>query len=457
MSEHDTIVAIGSAHGPGARGVVRLSGSAAFRILESLGCDAGLRAGGATAPIARVVRLTLADWPPLPALAAISFGPRSYTGEDTVEVLAAGSPIVLEAIERAAIEAGARRAEPGEFTSRAFLNGRLTLDRAEGVGMLIGACSLEEWKAGRRLLRGEEGARAAAMTERVARLLALVEAGIDFTDQEDVVPISRDALRAALRDCAAALDNIAASESGEARSGAVRIVLTGPPNAGKSTLFNALLGWTRAIVSDLAHTTRDALVEPFDLGGEARLLSVEATIADIAGVDDLADRTSLAVALAQRAAADALTSADVVMHCDPAGLFPELVGVAGEVIRVVTKADLGDPRAADDPTAHRVCAIDGWNLDGLRRAMVDAALRARGGAGAESRLLSRHREAYRDAALALRLAERDAAPGEGPGLASPELVALSLREALDALGRVTGAVHADDVIGLVFATFCVGK
>jgi tRNA modification GTPase len=254
--------------------------------------------------------------------------------------------------------------------------------------------------------------------------------------------------------------HLGAAAGAEISSMLPRIVLAGRPNAGKSTLFNALLGRRRAVVSDVPGTTRDVLEEPLDLssaipgGGEVLLI-------DLAGLDrSIASGTAAA---AQQLARAAIESSDALIHCDPEGRFALPMPAGRPIIRVRTKADLPIALAPRDPaeagidagsTGIPVCALDGWNLPVLRRAMADAATGARG-AGIAA-LLPRYRRELGQAEAALNDALTQVDPG-ARSLSRPEIVAGSLRVALDALGELSGRVSPDDVIGRIFATFCVGK
>lgn len=451
MRTDDTIAAIASPRGFSARALVRLSGPQTLRILDAT-LDRPI--GGPGAFTARF-HLPAAGGGSLPLpVGVLAFrSPRSFTGEDAGELLIPGNPALAERVLLALLEAGARQAEPGEFTARAFLAGKMTLEQAEGVAQRIAAERDEELDAGDRVLSGAFGAMVRGWVDRLAGLLALVEAGVDFSDQEDVVPISADSLDAALAELIRAIDET--TGGGGVRESAPdepRVALVGAPNAGKSTLFNALLGRTRAITHDEAGTTRDVLDEALDLShdlpgaGVIRLLDLPGLDAGASGAGDRA---------AQAQARAAIERADALVLCDPGGRF-EGAGLPASTptIRVRTKADLfihsGD--TAEEDRAIRVCALDGWRLGALRRAIADAAC-SPGGGGA---VVPRHRRALRNGIAAMR--EARARIGTGPGsLAMPELVAASMRDALDELGSVCGRISPDDVIGRIFASFCVGK
>jgi tRNA modification GTPase len=453
----DTIAASATAPGGSARAVVRLSGPAVDQVLREV-----LRLADAPAsapPQALTARFWLSDSLSFPVLLIRSWSPRSYTGEDGAEILFPGNPHLVERVlARVLSVEGVRLAAPGEFTARAYLNDKLTLDQAEGVAATIAAESDEQLSAAQELLSGHTGALYRKWLDELATLLALVEAGIDFTEQEDVVPIAPPALHARLSGLRQAIDHhLGTSAGAEARPILPRIVLAGRPNAGKSTLFNALLGRRRAVVSERSGTTRDVLEEQLDLtrdlpGGCPVLLI------DLAGLDESTPGT--VDALAQDRARQAVASADVVVLCDPSGRFDLPLPGARPVIRIRTKADLPVPPFPRDaseaaPAAQiAVCALDGWNLAVLRRAMADAASAWRGSGVAT--LLPRHRRELGEARAALIHASAAVSPGSSH-LAQPEVVAGWLRAALDALGSLAGRISPDDVIGRIFATFCVGK
>lgn len=352
---------------------------------------------------------------------------------------------------------GVRLAAPGEFTARAHLHGRLTVEQAEGVGMLISARNDAERAAANRLLAGEAGARYGSLADDLAEALALVEAGIDFTDQEDVVAIAPAALRTRLaRIQSEVVDILSRAGEQSRRSSDMVVCLAGAPSAGKSTLFNALLGRARAAVAPEAGTTRDALRETLVLDDQSPGLSV--TLVDLAGLDIALATRGPADAESQRAARRALASADVVVHCDPTGRFG-LLPIDGEpvTLRVRTKADLPGSREGESG-ALAVCALDGWRVGALRRAIADAALATTSRAGDDLAVLPRHAAALTKARGAIEdtVSRLDDTDGDSR-LHDEEIIAGLMREALDALGEISGRIEPDDVIGRVFAHFCVGK
>ncbi|MBN8599083.1 MAG: 50S ribosome-binding GTPase [Planctomycetes bacterium] len=448
MQTGDTIIACATAPGLGARAVVRLSGPAAFVVVDE-NCGAAGRGRGV-----RAARWRMGAGVEVPCLIALFPGPRSYTGEDVVEIAMPGNPTLVERVIASAIGAiaGIRLAGPGEFTARAYLNERLTLAQAEGVASLIAAQSESELVEAKRLLSGERGAMYRAFADEAMTLLALVEAGIDFTDQEDVVAISGADLKRRAAGLATQIEGVLGNAAGEeARSELPRVALAGVPNAGKSTLFNVLLGRRRAVVSDEAGTTRDVLEEKLDLSRDIPGGS-EVILCDTPGVAD--EAAGMIDAQAQAMSREFLASTDVVLWCDPTGRFEGGMEAVpgGRVIRVRTKADLPHGRTAEG--AIEVSALDGFHVPSLRRAIADAAWgRAFVEAGG---VLPRHRRALRGAGAELRAIEAEVGGG-GQNIPEPELAAGRLRAVLDCLGELTGRMTPDDVIGRVFATFCVGK
>jgi tRNA modification GTPase len=447
VSQRDTIAAVASPPGRSLRGIVRVSGPAT---LDALRLRIRPAPAGAGASRGRF-DLGGAD---IPILLLTFAAPASYTGEDAAELQLPGNPDLLTcALERLCALPGVRPANPGEFTARACLNGKLTIEQAEGVAALIAADDDSQRRAAEALLTGATGERYRALADRMAHTLALVEAGIDFTDQEDVVAIAPDPLRLALDEQLDAIDRLAGPEIACAPCETPSVVLVGAPNAGKSTLFNALLGRPRAIVSTTPGATRDALREPIEIAG------VRATLVDLAGLDESLTERSGIDAGAQRIARAAIASAQVVVVCDPDGRFglASLAPPGAVTLRVRTKADLPSSSGHDAfSEALRVCALDGWNLGALRRAIGDAGAAARGD---PSRLVvPRHRAALTRARGSVTAARNTAIASAGSDrLGDEELIADAMRAALDAMGEITGRVSPDDVLGRIFSSFCIGK
>lgn len=447
MNLADTIVALATPAGRSSRAILRISGPSVAPIVDRLLTNAP------TIRAAAAARFHLDADLSLPVLVARFLSPASYTGEDVCEIQFPGSPHLAERVLLAVLACpGTRLAAPGEFSARAYLRGRLTLNEAEGVAATIAARSTEQLNAARSLLTGKTGDTYRHFADECATLLALVEAGIDFTDQEDVVPIAPAALADRVLSLIHALDDFAGAASGREHPDALpRVAIVGQPNAGKSTLFNALLARRRAVASPVAGTTRDVLTEPLDLSSAAPGAG-QIFLQDLPGLD--ASPTSPIDTLAQNAAHEALEHADAILWCDPQGKFN-----AADLPASHTKPTLRVRTFADRPIPHHsaqieVCALDGWHLDTLRRALADLA--AGSSAASLTALLPRHRRALALARDFLSSVISTINP-TAHALASPELTATHLRAALDALAELVGQISPDDIIGRVFATFCVGK
>ena len=451
MSVHDTIVAVSSPPGRSWRGLLRLTGPEAVDILRRL---APRLPADLDPSHSFHARITLASGE-LPTAIVFFQGPHSYTGHDTVEVQCPGHPALLERLTHACLDAGARLAEPGEFTMRAFTTGRIDLTEAEGIAATIAAVSDAQLRAASHLRHGALAKAAMNMVDELATLLALVEAGIDFTDQEDVVPIGSSELTQRLeavhRQLAGLLER---SRSWGTLDSLPRVVLVGFPSVGKSTLFNALLGRDRAVVDPMPGTTRDVISEPLTLV-DADGSRLEVMLADIAGLDD--PRTALDHHV-QAAARRVIESADLLLLVDD-GSAPAPTADTGEnppaTLRIRSKADL-HPSADHDV---QVTATTGRGLDALRQVMLDRLHRlSTNRAGDGVALQPRHQAALHDALTMLQQVKLTLADQRDQhALAGLEVIAAGIRSSLDALDQLGGRVTPDDILGRIFAGFCVGK
>ena len=439
MTASDTIFALASGAGRAAIAVLRLSGPRTRGILNAL-------AGRLPAPrMASLRRLRSPGTGEVLDHALLLWfpGPASYTGEDSAELHLHGGPAVVAAVGTALATLGARPAEPGEFTRRAFLNGRLDLTAAEGIADLIDA----ETEAQRRqALRQADGALAALYGDwagRLARLLAHQEAAIEFA--EDDLPTDLDARAragaAGLRTEIAA--HLADGGRGERLRDGLMVAILGAPNAGKSSLLNALAGREAAIVSARAGTTRDVVEVRLILGG------VPVTIADTAGLRDAADEIEReGIRRAHRRAEEA----DLVLAVFATDAAPDaetLAWIRPGGLVLANKIDLAPaPTAIGGVAPLTVSARSGEGLDELRARLAEAATRLAGPGDTALLTRPRHRAALTEAAAWL--AEAEAAP-------LPELTSEALRAALRALGRLTGRVGVEAILDIVFADFCIGK
>lgn len=462
---------------------MRLSGPAAAGIAERLVRLGGpleharARFGGVLDP-AQVGAGAVIDQ----AVVTAFWGPNSYTGEDLVEIAAHGSPVVLEALLSAALAGGARLAEPGEFTQRAFLAGRLDLTQAEAVHDLIAARTLEQARAAAQQMGGALSRRVAPAKERLLQLIALLEAGMDFAsgelDDVDVVP--PEAIAAALDGASLPLEALARSfRGGELLRSGVKLALVGRPNAGKSSLFNRLLERPRAIVTPVPGTTRDTVEESWSLGG------VPMQLVDTAGLR-LSDEPPADEAERQgmERSREALADADLVLlvrdatRSESAGewrLRSDLVaGLAGRPhLQVLNKIDLlrDEPRGDEDGQGPGdaglaqvrlgqasqaqeigVSALNGAGVEALRAAIL-AALQTGGGL-AEAGALNNRRQ-QKDVLEALEALE--AARVANAAHLPHEILLLDLHHALRALDKLTGQTTAEDILTRIFSTFCIGK
>ena len=424
--EEDTIFAVASGGGPAAITVMRVSGPGSGAVLSSL-C-------GRLPPPRRASLRTLrnGDGLVLDRGVVIWFpSPRSYTGEDSAELHLHGGKAVLEAVSAALLRGGARPAEPGEFTKRAFLNQRMDLLEAEAIGDLVAAETEAQRRQALRQLEGELGAIYHGWADRLKLLLARQEALIDFPDQdlpEDMEAMIQSEIGQLLAEVEA---HLADGRRGERLREGLAFAITGPPNVGKSSLMNALAGREVAIVSSLPGTTRDALEARVVLGG------VPVTLVDTAGLREAADEIEAEGVRRARAHAAA---ADLVI-----AVVDHTVGAPPNGLIVANKVDLGWPIPEG---AFGVSALTGQGLDQLRGRLVDEARRLTEGLGPPPLTRARHRAALEEAAA--RLDAACTAP-------LPELQAEDLRLAIRAFGRITGVVGVEEVLGSIFAQFCIGK
>ena len=457
----DTIAALATATGTAGLAVVRVSGPGALSVADAVfrGSHALASAGGHTLHHGWAVDAARSDARLDEVVAAVFRAPRSYTGEDTVEFSCHGGAVPARRVLAALRAAGARLAGPGEYTLRAFLHGRLDLAQAEAVADLVHAETESAGDLALAQLAGSLSERLRAIEDRLADAAAEVEARVDFA--EDVGGVETPPhVREAIASVTSELEQMLAGASwARAVREGVRVPIMGRPNAGKSSLFNALLGEDRAIVTDEPGTTRDRVSERIEVAG------VAVTLSDTAGVR-MATHPIEAMGVARALAS--LDGAAVVMWVvdgsqpfDPQGdlLVASLTG--RRVLVVVNKHDL-PPQVGDDALlAHvsadlarlvHVSSTTGEGLDALRSALAEllGADRAGGLAGAVAN--PRHADALSRARAAAVRAAEIAAQGS-PG----EIVALELREALAAIGEVTGRQASEDLLERIFARFCIGK
>ena len=452
----DTIVALSTPPGSSGIAVIRISGPDSIGILEAMA--PGVRAWDPRTLHNRILRNgdgeMLDD-----VIAAVFHGPNSYTGEDAVEISCHGSMQVVSAIIEESIRAGARLAEPGEFTRRAYLSGKLDLAQAEAVADLIASETRLQARVALEHLEGGLSKKIAAIETRLRTQLAMVEVSIDFPE-EDIETYASAELAAVSDEAMREISELLESEvaGGKLRHG-IRITITGPRNAGKSSLYNALLGEERAIVSPIPGTTRDVLRERIHIGGFTYYLE------DTAG---LAETGCEIESEGMRKGREAAGAADLVLFVVDAGegwtggALEELEAHEGRNRLVVAnKADLvpgGGETAAGSPTGGSrtvaVSAVTGEGLGRLREKIFEFTTNGEVSSVSRERIALNIRQG-----VALRRAEEALERlGKELGMNSPvEILSLEIREALDACGEVTGRSAAEDILCEIFSMFCIGK
>ena len=455
--EVDTIAAVSTAPGVGAVAMVRLSGPRAGSILRHL----APRLGALPEP-RRVTLVELfdpSDGSPLDQVLATYFaGPESYTGEDVVEISCHGGRLVPEMILDACVRAGARRADPGEFTRRAYLNGKVDLVQVEAVADLIESRSRASHRAALAQLERGLSSRVNGLRDALVRLEAFLVHHIDFPEEDEPpVPIARivDQAAALLPD----IDTLLATAPGGEllREGALA-VLAGRPNAGKSSLYNALVGDERAIVTDEPGTTRDALISTVEIGG------FPFRLVDTAGLREAGERVErLGIEVTRRY----LERADVVLLCVPAGetdsaceseFLEQVQGVP--VLWLETKADIAAASEARAPhmeqVAHRlrISVVTGEGIEALKTTLPRMVYAGVVTASPDAPLLTRERQRR---ALETARAEIDAFVADLRGGLPAEVASSHLRAAETALEDLLGTISTETVLDAVFREFCVGK
>ncbi len=454
MAAAETIVAVSTPAGRGAIAVVRLSGPLAKPV-----ADRCLRWKGKPRPrrMTRVEVLARDGGRLDDGLAAMFPAPGSYTGEDVVEISVHGSPAVASELVLGLLAAGARPARPGEFTQRAFFNGKLDLSQAEAVRDLVESETAFQAKVALEQLHGWLSRELRPVKEGLLRAVAHLETAVEFSE-EDVSPAGRRELASELGGLDALLGRLEESfQKGQAVREGVAIAVAGRPNAGKSSLFNALLGRERAIVTELAGTTRDAVQEMFELNG------APARLVDTAGIRETTD---LVERLGLEKTKEFLGGSDVVLFVVDGsaewGPEDDLAWRTVQELRKVValnKSDLARAVAVPGHVGRQGCeqvevsARTGSGLDRLREALWRAAVGAGGGErecgvltnARHKRCLGRGREELRKGTESLR---------EGW---SEEFAVHHLKRSLRALGEITGETTDEDVLDRIFAEFCIGK
>jgi len=448
----DTIVAIATPVGRGGVGVVRVSGPEARAIAQPMLRLSG--SGELQANRAHFAELIdCASGERIDEVVTTFFAkPHSYTTDDVVEISCHGSPIVLRHVLEMALARGARMADPGEFTMRAFLNGRIDLTQAEAVRDLIDSQTLYQAQVAARQLEGSLSRRLQPIKQKLVELIAIMEAGIDFAE-DDVAVIPGAQILERIAEIREPLEKLLASFAfGKLVHEGLTLAIVGRPNVGKSSLFNRLAEHDRAIVTATPGTTRDLVSETVSLGG------IPVRLIDTAGIRTALDE---AESIGVRKSMETLADADVVLLVFEAGPTEPADATQDEALLsatesrqrviVVNKIDLHDGDRRDG--AVRTSAATGEGIESLRETILNL-VRGDDGVQQESGFLTNVRQhgLVQNAVAAL-----DAAAGAVPLNTPHEMILLDLYNALHALDEVTGATTADDILNLIFGTFCIGK
>ncbi len=442
MDTEDTIAALSTPFGEGALAVIRLSGPQSIAVADKLwrGKRTVAELPARYAAFGTIVEdgLALDD-----VVLTVFRAPASYTGEDVIEISGHGGVLVSRRLLEALLRAGARSAEPGEFTQRAYLHGKLDLTQAEAVMDLITAQSDLALRAAGEQLSGRLGERIRALKEHVLGILAHIEAYIDFPE-EDISPDTGVALLARLDEGLATIVALLATASqGRLLREGVRTVISGEPNVGKSSLLNLLLGHERAIVSARPGTTRDTLEETIILRG------LPLRLVDTAGLRDTEceiEREGIARTHAQ------MQRADLVLRVHDASL-PRPAATADTALIVLNKTDLGEHLSWQGMDAVRLSCRTSTGIEALESAIESRVL---GGAGSRTdwtvAINSRHASCLESARNYLLAARRAFDAGT-----HSEFIAEELRAAMNAIGDIVGRADTEDLLGVIFSSFCIGK
>lgn len=463
MYSDDTIAAISTPPGRGGIGVVRLSGPAALQIATSISrSESGEPFNKAN--MARFERVTDPATGEIVDEVILTYfkRPHSYTGEDVVEISCHGSPIILERVLRMVLDRGARIAEPGEFTFRAFFNKRIDLAQAQAVRDVINAQTQYQARVAAKQLGGELSARLTPLKDTLVEIIVHLESSVEFVE-DDISPEVASTLLVKLSDVTEALIEIADSFSfGRYVKEGFDLAIVGRPNVGKSSVFNRLIGSDRAIVTELPGTTRDALYESTSISG------VPVRLIDTAGIRETIDRVeSIGITRSRAAIADADISLVILDASLP--LHPEDLKLLDSVpetrIIALNKSDLPnliDERLCDDTGTHsgqlgdglvRISALTGSGFDGLTTRIFER-LSCDVAAERDDIMLT---DARQHAAVRKAIEQLSDARGLLEQRELEEIVLLKLRGALAALGELTGETLNDDILGQIFSTFCIGK
>ena len=432
-----TICAISTAYGTGGIAVIRVSGDQSISIVDTL-FQGRTALTNTPANVVRHGRIERNGEVLDEVLCSVFRAPHSFTGEDTVEIACHGSLYIQQELLRWLIDAGCRAAEPGEFTRRAFLNGKMDLTQSEAVADLIAAQNKAEKDLALSQLRGSVSTELANLRERLLHFTSLIELELDFADHEELEFADRTELKELAAEIEYKLSALLASfRTGNAIRNGIPVAIVGAPNVGKSTLLNALLGEQRAIVSDIQGTTRDTVEDTLNLDG------ILFRLIDTAGLrqtDDTIENMGI------ERSRKAMEKAQIIVHVsDGKAVSGERLAVSGTVIEVLNKADLGVTGEG-----LRISAKNN-EIEPLKQELVRIA-KASMETSAVMLSNARHYEAIKRAHEAIIRVQQ----GLTDGL-SGELLSMDLQDCLNALGEVTGQITNQEVLTNIFSKFCIGK
>ena len=449
-NDEQTIAALASGSGPGAVGVIRVSGHNAWQLISPCFSSVGSTLKPRQALLRQLVDPRTKEV--LDEVIVIFFkGPKSFTGQDTVEICCHGGPYIIQRILEVVYSLGVRPAQPGEFTKRALLNGKLDITSAEGLKELIECQSRQQWLAGRQLYQGKLRDEIDSLRKEVIGALAYLEAMIDFPDEGDTQHIQLDHVKKRVDAVLKLVENLSSTfSSGKVASRGLMVALVGAPNAGKSTLLNSLLGRRRAIVSEKAGTTRDYLEESCLLDG--RLIRLVDT-AGIRETDDVIEQDGVALSKYILSEADVvvvLQAADSGID-ERAAIDAMVKDMQKPVIAVISKNDLGSPAWAQGRLP--ISCKTGSGLDALKKKLMQIVDQATGSLE-ERPFITSSRQASALASAENSLKKFKLAAQSSAG---HEMLAFELLEAARALASIVGDISNDDVLDSIFKEFCIGK
>ena len=441
-----TIAAIATPAGTGAVSMIRVSGPDAIAIADRI---TGGKASSVMPRTARHCKIFDGGESIDDGLMTVFRAPNSFTGEDSVEFTGHGGMLVTREVLGSFLRAGATAAGPGEFTQRAFLNGKLDLTQAEGVMDLISAQTRLSLRAARSQLEGTLGRRTTEARDQLLETLAHLEAWIDFPE-EDIDPQTGAMFRERIESVLSTVQSLlATADQGRVLREGVRTVIFGEPNVGKSSLLNRLLGFERAIVSDIAGTTRDTIEEIINLHG------LPIRLVDTAGVRESTDRIE---AEGIQRTVRQIESADLLLEVsDGSQPKPErgiLPHTEAKHLHILNKTDLGEHPSWTDTAAVRLSCSTGAGFDDLSEAIRETLHFTDADWGEHAIAINARHQASLIAARTALAAALELLEDTSNDV---ELAAIDLREALDALGEIPGKVDTEDLLGVIFSSFCIGK